>query len=243
MSSLLNSIILVALFDESGNMLRYWAEKGFTCYCFDWLNEESEEHFASGGKLIFRGGDLREESTLNYVKALRPALIVSFPDCTHLAVSGAKHFADKLDRNPFKQDEACHLARTAERLGEELDVPWMVENPISVLSSLWRAPDFIFNPFQFGGYLPANDQHPRYPKYIAARDAYPKKTCIWLSDKLRRPVPMPVRPEDGFSRQHTLLGGNSPKTKRIRSETPRGFAIAFFVVNWRLIIEMVLKRS
>jgi hypothetical protein len=225
--------LIVSLFDESGNMVLPWAEHGFICYCFDLLNDDRVEHFPSGGRITFVQGDLAEEATLNYIRGLQPCLILSFPPCTDLAVSGAKHFSDKLDRNPFKQEQATHLARTAERLGAELGAAWTVENPVSVLSTLWKQPTFAFDPSDYGGYLPSNDVHPRYPKYIAPRDAYPKKTCIWLSEGLSRPVPMPVRQEAGLSRQTKLLGGNSLKTKRIRAETPRGFATAFFVVNWR----------
>lgn len=44
------------------------------------------------------------------------------------------------------------------------------------------------------------------------------------------PVPMVTEPT-GYSRQHEKLGGKSAKTKQIRSETPRGFALAVFMAN------------
>lgn len=217
-------------------MVKPWAQAGFTCYCFDWLNSERSINFPSGGSINWRGGDIAGEAVQSYVRGLQPKIIFSFPPCTNLAVSGAKHFGEKLNRNPLRQDLDAELARTAERLGTELGVPWTVENPVSVLSTLWRPPDFTFDPFEFGGYLPANDKHPRWPKYIAPQDRYPKKTCIWHGNGFIEPIPLPVTPEAGWSRQVLYLGGKSEKTKRIRAETPRGFAIAVFVTNKRVIL-------
>lgn len=117
-----------------------------------------------------------------------------------------------------------------EKLANMYNVPWMVENPVGALSTLWRKPDFIFNPCAYGGYLPEDDKHPAFPEYIAARDAYTKKTCIWCGNGFKqplfRPVPMPDEWED--SKQHAKLGGKSKRTKMIRSLTPRGFARAVF---------------
>lgn len=215
-------------------MVRPWAEHGYTCYCFDLFNIEYSEHFPSGGAIHFRKADLKDATALDYICGLRPTLIFSFPPCTELAVSGAKHFEEKMDRNPFVQDEACTLAMTAPKLEARFKTIWMVENPVSVLSSLWRQPDFIFNPCDYGGYLPSDDIHPNWPKYIAPRDAYEKKTCIWHNKGFIQPITLPVTPEPGLNRQTRLLGGSSAKTKQIRSETPRGFALATFIVNRRL---------
>ena len=45
------------------------------------------------------------------------------------------------------------------------------------------------------------------------------------------PEKMPVHVGPGYSAQHKKLGGKSLKTKNIRSETPRGFAMAVFLAN------------
>lgn len=131
-----------------------------------------------------------------------------------------------------------------ESLANMYNVPWMVENPVGVLSTLWRKPDFIFNPCAYGGYLPEDDKHPAFPEYIADRDAYTKKTCIWCGNGFKqplfRPVPMPDEWED--SKQHAKLGGKSKRTKMIRSLTPRGFARAVFLANDRAINRNTLNR-
>jgi len=154
------------------------------------------------------------------------ALIFGFPPCTDLAVSGARHFAAKKKRNPLFQEEAVNLARSVERIGNACNADWGLENPVSVLATMWRPPNFYFHPFQFGGYLPEDDVHPDYPQYIKPRDAYPKNTGIWHSPNFRVPKRKHVPRNMGYSAQHNKLGGKSEKTKRIRSASPRGFFTA-----------------
>jgi hypothetical protein len=151
-----------------------------------------------------------------------------------LAVSGAKHFAQKFFENPYYREEAMELVMIAPDLGKELQIPWAFENPVSVISSEWRPPDNMFSPNEFGGYLPEDDIHPEWPKYIEARDAYRKKTWIWHGNGFIWPKKKPVQWKEekpGFNKQTQLLGGKSMKTKIIRSLTPRGFARAVFEAN------------
>lgn len=147
------------------------------------------------------------------IMRLKPDLILSFPPCTDLAVSGAAWFEQKRAADPSFQEKAAYLARTAERIGNALGVPWMVENPVSRLATLWRKPDAVFNPYQYGGYLPENDVHPEWPEYIKPRDAYPKKTCFWFGNGFTMPrfKPVPVMP--GYSDQHNKLGGGQHSYK------------------------------
>ncbi len=148
---------------------------------------------------------------------------MAFPPCTDLAVSGARHFASKRERDPLFQEKAVATARIASNIGDALGVTYIIENPVSVLSSAWRKPNHSFNPWEYGGYLPENDAHPWFPMYIAPRDAYPKKTCLWTSDDFVMPEKKPVNLPDGYSTQQNKLGGKSAKTKLIRSLSPRGF--------------------
>lgn len=52
------------------------------------------------------------------IVALKPDLLFGFPPCTDLTVAGARHFKEKAWANPDFQDEAVHLARSVERIGE-----------------------------------------------------------------------------------------------------------------------------
>jgi hypothetical protein len=230
----------VFLFDFTNIMAKPWADAGYLCYCFDGqhpLGVTKSDHenilnvgmwFSAGLQGDANGWDVKK------IKAITGDDVVfcfGFPECTHLAVSGAAHFASKRDKNPDFQDEAMVLVRLVEALGSSYDCPWALENPISVISSMWRKPDFYFNPWEFGGYLPEDDVHPTYPKYIAPRDAYPKKTGIWCGNDFVEPSRKPVFHGFGYSDQHKKLGGKSLKTKNIRSATPRGFAKAVFEAN------------
>lgn len=224
---------VVSLFDESGNMGRPWAEAGYRVLCLDIVNDDRVELFASGGEINYVKADLDDLSWVQVIQALRPQIIFSFSPCTDTAVSGATHFAAKLERDPECQNVATARAKLVERIADKHQVPWFHEHPVSILSRTWRPPDHYFHPSEYGGYLPENDTHPRWPDYIAPRDAYPKKTCIRCGNGFVMPEKRPVERVAGFAAQHLKLGGKSAKTKQIRSETPRGFARAVFEANGR----------
>lgn len=223
--------VVISLFDEPGNMGRPWAEKGDMVYCIDILNKPRAEPTEAGGWIIWLGWDLMDDENIQRLVTFRPDIIFGFPPCTDLAVSGSMHFKDKRQKNPDFQKNAVALARQVEKLGNMTKVPWFAENPVSVLSSLWRKPDYIFHPYEYGRYLPANDVHPRWPEYIAPRDKYRKKTCLWTGNGFIMPPERSVGDPGEDSLQHRKLGGKSAKTKQIRSETPRGFALAVMEAN------------
>ena len=162
---------------------------------------------------------------------LEPALVLSFAPCTDLAVSGAAHFARKRRANPEFQNEATRLAKLAEGYG----VPYMLENPVSVLATLWRKPNVYFHPCDYGGYLPEDDIDPLYPDVLPPQDAYHKKTCLWTGNGFTMPTPKPVAPLGKEFPGHTKLGGKSIRTKNIRSATPRGLAQGIFEANRHLL--------
>lgn len=221
--------VIVSLFDESGNMGRPWAKNGWEVYCFDILNKDKPtEHFDSGGFIQYNAGNLKDTELHKQIIAMRPRMVFGFPPCTDLAVSGAAHFKKKSLANPKFQDEAVALCRVVETIGEACGCPWFVENPKSVLATKWRKPNKTFHPWEFGGYLPVGDIHPRWPEYIAPQDAYKKETYLWTSKGFSLPMKNPVPVAPGNSTQYSALGGKSKKTKQIRSETPRGFAQAIY---------------
>ena len=233
----------IFLFDYTGIMAKPWADAGYICYCFDgqhpkgvtysrnknimnvgmWFNDEPCEYYLPQYEDIKK---IKEIAGCNNIK-----FIFGFPECTQLAVSGAAHFEKKRKADPKFQDRAMSLVHLCRLLGESYKKPWALENPVSVISTKWRKPDYKFDPFEYGGHLPYNDVHPTYPEYIKPRDAYPKKTCIWSGNGFVMPEKRPVKVNSGYSNQHNKLGGKSLKTKNIRSATPRGFAQAVFEVN------------
>lgn len=84
-------------------------------------------------------------------------MVIAFPPCTHLAVSGARWFPEKERDGRQQMGIGFFLAFTA------LDhIPKVaIENPVGIMSSIYRKPDQIINPWQFG-------------------DPFEKRTCIWL---------------------------------------------------------------
>jgi len=83
-------------------------------------------------------------------------IIIAFPPCTHLAVSGAASFAQKRKDGRQQQGIDFFLNFTkacCKRIA--------IENPISIMSTIYRKPDQIIQPYQFG--------HPEK-----------KATCLWL---------------------------------------------------------------
>jgi len=72
-------------------------------------------------------------------------LMVAHPPCTHLAVSGSRHFPEKIADG--RQQAALDFVRLL------MDAPidrWCIENPVSVISSAIRPPDQIIQPWEYG---------------------------------------------------------------------------------------------
>jgi hypothetical protein len=230
--------IVLSLYDFTGEALKPWAEAGYCCYAFD------IQHPAIGKRDTFEGGGYIEYIQLdlwqwynikalhNWFKEENVVFGMAFPVCTDLAVSGAAHFARKRKADPEFQIRASNHARWCASLFEALDIPYFIENPVSRLATLWRKPNYSFHPYEYGEYIPdAEAEHPRWPDYIAPKDRYTKKTCLWTGGGFTMPPKRPTQKPDGYSQQHLKLGGKSQRTKDIRSATPRGFARAVFEAN------------
>jgi len=188
-------------------MVTPWAAAGFECICVDTQHVEISR--APYLPITYVGWDVRDW--------LPPKeeykIVFAFPPCTHLAVSGARWFRRK---GLGKLAEALSIVEACREICEWAKAPWMLENPVSSLSTYWREPDVTFNPCDYGGYLdpPA--------------DLYTKRTCLWFGGGFRMPRIKPVAPLEG-SRMHLI----PPCENRsdLRSETPAGFAQAVFEAN------------
>ena len=237
--------IVISLYDFTGEALKPWAEAGYTCHAFDIQHDEAGwvDRFEGGGSIRFHKVDLHDHKSLNAIHSAfsgKPVVFgMAFPVCTDMAVSGARHFKRKAERDPEFQTKAVIYARDCAFFFEVLGVPYFVENPVSVLATKWRKPDHSFHLYQYGEYLSdAEAVHPRWPEYIAERDAYTKKTCLWTGGGFRMPTKIPTCKPTGYSTQHLKLGGKSQRTKDIRSATPRGFAKAVYEFNSQTVEEM-----
>lgn len=83
-------------------------------------------------------------------------MIIAFPPCTHIAVSGAAWFDEK--RKDGRQQSGVDFFMMFSNLKCNRVA---IENPVGIMSSLWRKPDQIIQPWQFG-------------------DPFSKRTCLWL---------------------------------------------------------------
>ena len=228
--------IVLSLYDFTGEALKPWAEAGYECYAFDIQHKGYNVTLHGKGLITYVKMDLHNINNIQTIRAWMDGANVvfgmAFPVCTDLAVSGAAHFKAKAERDPEFQIKASNHARWCASLFDALGCPYFIENPVSRLATLWRKPDHSFHPYEYGNYIHDDEaEHPRWPDYIAAKDAYPKKTCLWTGNGFTMPWTDPVQPEEGHSRQHLKLGGKSMKTKNIRSATPRGFARAVYEFN------------
>lgn len=152
-------------------------------------------------------------------------MIIAFPPCTYLTVAGNRYF--NVERYGDKARERIRLSEEAadffmqfvnadcERIA--------IENPVGRMNTLYRKPDQIINPFNFG--------HP-----VA------KKTCLWLKGLPPLKHTEEVEPErihskgksGGYSgpswyvtdENGKILSWNDPRTARVRSKTYSGIAKA-----------------
>lgn len=81
-------------------------------------------------------------------------LIIAFPPCTHLSAAGARYWPEK---QVVQQEAIRFVLAIAHSKCQRI----AIENPVGILSTVWRKPDQIIQPFMFG-------------------DKYMKKTCLWL---------------------------------------------------------------
>lgn len=125
-------------------------------------------------------------------------MIIAFPPCTDLAVSGARHFkAKQLDGRQQRSIE-FFLAFTkadCDRIA--------IENPIGIMSTKYRKPDQIIQPWQFG-------------------HGETKATCLWLKGL---PLLQPTDIVEGREQRVWRMPPSSERAK-LRSKTYQGIAKA-----------------
>lgn len=224
----------IFLYDYTGIMAQPWLDAGYECWLFDGQHEPGVNR---EGNLIKVGMWFDAYNTDKHTKYIADLVgdnvmfVFGFPECTDLTNAGSKHWKSKRNENPSFQDEAILLCDLVRKVGDKTNSPWGFENPVGVISSKYRKPDFIFNPCDYSGYLLDGDQHPIYPAIYPPQDRYNKRTCIWHGNGFAEPtkihIPAIYKENPGWKK----CGGKSLKTKNIRSATPRGFAKAVFLAN------------
>ena len=133
-------------------------------------------------------------------------MVIAFPPCTHLAASGARYFEQKRKNGMQKQAidffmvfTECNCDRVA------------IENPVGIMSTVFRKPDQIINPWQLG-------------------HMEQKKTCLWIkglpllteTENVKEPMMQLQKRE--YQRVHYMPP--SPERAKNRSKTFPGIAKA-----------------
>jgi len=133
-------------------------------------------------------------------------MIIAFPPCTHLAVSGAAWFEQK--RKDGRQQEGIYFFMQFVNADCE---KILIENPVGIMSTVYRKPDQIINPWMFG-------------------HMEQKSTCLWLKglNKLQETNnvknEMLKLPKNKRERFYYLPPG--PDRAKLRSKTFPGIAKA-----------------
>jgi hypothetical protein len=198
--------IVLSLFDYTGTMVKPWADAGHDCVIVDIQHPGGAVRH---GNVTRVGADV-----LRYLPPRGEyAAVFAFPPCTHLAVSGARWFKGK---GLHALADSIELFARAAEIAEWSGAPYLIENPISTISSYWRKPDYTFDPCDYAGYEGGTD------------DLYTKRTCLWTGGGFVMPEKRRQEPTQG-SRMHLLPP--SDERANLRSATPAGFARAVFEAN------------
>lgn len=91
-------------------------------------------------------------------------MIIAFPPCTYLTVTGNRWFNVErygeiaIQRHKDREEAIRFFMAFANADCDKI----AIENPVGIMSSTWRKPNQIINPYEFG-------------------DPFEKKTCLWLN--------------------------------------------------------------
>ena len=232
---------ILCLYDPSLTALQPWVEAGFECHCLD-------PSFPRRGKrdgVHVHGVDPGEPKILRRLVrrfAGRCALALAFPPSEDLSIAGARWFRAKSAKDPQFQAKAAARVRQVYKALGELGCPFAVENPgTSALRTLWRKPDVVFHPCDYGAYL-GPGAHPVHAE-IPPRDAYRRATGLWTGNRFHMPRKRSVEPEwatftckkTGKQRRMNPVSFARRAARAARAACPRGFA--------RALLERLVARA
>lgn len=193
-----NKKILVAC-EESQAVTIAFRERGFEAYSCDIQD-------CSGGH-----PEWHIKSEVSYHLASdKWDMVLAFPPCTDLASSGARWFKEK--RANGRQQKSIYFFMLFVMMQKEYGYKLAIENPIGIMSTEYRKPDQIIQPWQFG-------------------HGETKATCLWLHD-----LPL-LKPTNIVAGREQRIWNMSPGPERskLRSKTFPGIAEAM-AEQWGAIL-------
>lgn len=193
--------VLVAC-EESQEVCKAFRERGHEAYSAD-IQEPSGGHpewHILGDVIPLIDGDCKFTTMDGTEHEITGEwdLLIAHPPCTDLAVSGARWFAEKRADGRQQRSIEFFMAFANAKCPRIA-----VENPVSIMSSVWRKPDQIIQPWMFG-------------------HGETKATCLWL---IGLPLLKPTDVVDG--REHRVWRlPPGPERAKARSKTFPGIAAA-----------------
>jgi len=207
--------VVVSLCDITGQFVEPWVEAGYEAVLVDPQHGMTHQD----GPVLKVAATVHEALPLlrDLAESGRIAFVATWPPCTQMATSGAAHWERKWLEDSYFQAKAAAVAEQCRTFGELTGAPYFVENPRSMLSQVFGAPDHTFNPWEFTHYEPA--------------DNYTKLTCLWTGGGFQMP-PRHMAPDLGEPREFVMSArGSHAERGNVRSVTPRGFSRAVFAAN------------
>lgn len=216
--------ILVAC-EESQTVCRAFRKYGFNAFSADLLECSGghPEWHIKGDVLPLLNGNCSfntMDGALHTINELWD-FILAFPPCTDLANSGARHFKRKQADGTQEKSKIFFLEFTKAKCKRIV-----IENPVGIMSTYYRKPDQIIQPWQYG-------------------DNYQKTTCLWFIGDIPALKPIiDIKPEfnyhywvdkNGKLKRQTEWYYNTRKQGKnrgkIASKTPQGVANAM-ALQW-----------
>jgi hypothetical protein len=142
-------------------------------------------------------------------------LIIAHPPCTRLCSSGQRwlYYGDSKYREAKKIEQKCAIEFFMQFVNADCD-RIAIENPVGIMSTLYRKPDCVYNPFDFEG------------------ETECKKSCLWLKN-LPKLKPTQILPKDmrtnNLWKAHfngKCYSWSDKEVAKFRSKTPLGVAEA-----------------
>lgn len=210
--------VLIAC-EESQRVCMAFRARGheaYSCDIIDCSGEHPEWHIQQDVIPLLNGNcSFKTNDDANHTIEGEWDLIIGHPPCTYLTVSGNRWF--NVEKYGNKALERIKLREEAKdffmKIANAQCARIAIENPVGVMSTVWRKPDQIIHPYYFG-------------------DPFEKRTCLWLKGlpllKKTNEVAPPARIQYNGGTSMPEWYANAPKTERskIRSKTFPGFAQA-----------------
>ena len=210
--------VLIA-FEASGTVCKAFRKRGYNAFSLDILKtygDLPQYHIVGNAfNYIDHGGYFKTETGVCYFVD-EWDLVIMHPPCTYLTnannrwYNAARYGKKALDRMIFRYCAIADFLACTECTAKR----WAIENPVGIMSTKYRKPDQIYNPYNFKG------------------ETECKRTCLWLHNLPPLEYTQDVPTEE---RTHNIFKGylngvqyawNDKRVAVFRAKTPEGVAEA-----------------